>query len=326
MASRVCIYCWRTDGDVAFSEEHIIPDCVFGRLVLYDSVCAACNGWLGANVDHQILKVPDILRAHEALGYTARYQELLRHNYRSKLVSESGDKFIARANTPKPELLTQRLADGTLIYPESSADVDLRKTLVRTGRRRDLSHKESDAEINRICMWAKEATPGDEIDSPVFGSKFGKESRPLHFQVEPVVKGEATRVVAKIAYEFMFLVGYKRLYDIENLHKHLINTIGGQENTQGGIIYRMKPQIPNPEPFHYIRFYSHAGYPRVDVGFFGSIAYVLLATSPLPHDVFDHIGKRFGCSNIMGIQYEEGTNGDFQALWAIESDGKTKLL
>jgi hypothetical protein len=326
MPSQVCIYCWRTGDDVAFSEEHIIPDCVFGRLVLPDHVCADCNRWLGAKVDHQVLKVPDVLRAHEALGYTDRHQELLRHNYRVKLVTESGNEFIARVKGAKPELLTQRLDDGTLIYPESTADADLRKTLERTGRRRAMSDEESESEINRICIWAKEAAPGDEIDSPLFGSKFRKESRALHSQVEPVAKGEATRVVAKIAYEFMFLVGYRRLYDIENLHKNLISAIGGQEDTQGLIIYRMKPKIPKPEPFHYIRLYSHAGYPRVDVGFFGSIAYMMFATSPLPQDFFESIGKRFDCPQIVGVQYEEGTNGDFQTMWALESNGKTKLL
>ena len=76
-----CIFCFKTDLEVPFSEEHLIPDCIYGLLYFDSIVCKSCNDWFGYKVDLQILRLPEIANAFKELGYTKEYEIILKNNY-----------------------------------------------------------------------------------------------------------------------------------------------------------------------------------------------------------------------------------------------------
>ncbi len=78
--SKACIFCSRTDLETNFSDEHIIPESIGGRLVL-DQVCAECNSGLGHDVDPEILKIPEVLKALEYLDIPHAREGILRSYY-----------------------------------------------------------------------------------------------------------------------------------------------------------------------------------------------------------------------------------------------------
>ena len=83
-------------GQVHRSLEHIIPDNVFGRLVIED-VCIPCNSKLGSNVDDLLLNDGHIVTAGLAAGFKA--DQLLRD-------------FRVCGNTPDGEAFEYRVKEG----------------------------------------------------------------------------------------------------------------------------------------------------------------------------------------------------------------------
>jgi len=324
---QVCIYCWRTQNESAFHPEHVIPDALGGLLALPDHVCVDCNKWLGANVDHHILKHPDILNALASLGDMERRDRILKHNYDANLVSESGAEFLAHASSQRIALLPQKHPLHGMIYPEEVASDALRKNLQRKQKRLGFNADEARMEIKRICRWAVNGAPGDELHSKLFQSGFRKNTEALHAKLEPKTKAQPNALIAKIAYEFMFLVGYRRFFQVEDLSKRLLKQIASTENVGGIVIYRIKAPFDEPKPFHFIRFYRSGEYPRVDVGFYGTVVYMMFAPIALPEDFFSHISTRFNFPNMVGVQYEQGVSADStQTIWALGQNNTVKCL
>lgn len=77
----VCIFCARTDRDIDFNREHIIPLSVGGTLLLDKSVCIECNSKLGTHVDSELPKLPDLLRAFDALEIPHDHEGILNRHY-----------------------------------------------------------------------------------------------------------------------------------------------------------------------------------------------------------------------------------------------------
>ena len=77
-----CIFCFRSEPEVTFSREHVIPDCLGGKLILLEYVCARCNGDFGGVFDHEILKNPNIIAALGKLKVPHDRAQLINKNYR----------------------------------------------------------------------------------------------------------------------------------------------------------------------------------------------------------------------------------------------------
>ena len=79
-----CIFCFKTDLEVPFSIEHLIPDCIYGFFSFKNIVCKYCNEWFGSNVDLQILRLPEIINAFKELGFIKEHEIILKNNYNIK--------------------------------------------------------------------------------------------------------------------------------------------------------------------------------------------------------------------------------------------------
>lgn len=325
MPKQVCIYCWKTQGQVAFSAEHIIPESLRGRLTLEDHVCVGCNSWLGAHVDHHILRVPDILAAQVQFADEKTHDRVLKHNFNIKLVSETGAEFLAHARGQKLQLLTQAHPIQGMIYSESSIRESLRKSFSRQSRHKipkDMMNKE----IKRLCQWMKEASPGEEFYSTLFDLGFTKRSETLQTKVEPKTIPDVKSLIAKIAYEFIFIVMYKRLFTTGDLATRLLEAITSSHDKNNVFVHRIESQFQQLQPFHFIRFYRYEGYVRVDVGFYGYVHYMLFAPVVLPQNFFQNLSEQFDFPQMVGVHYEQHFSNASQGFWALGMNGKIKPL
>ena len=238
MAKQVCIYCWKTAEQVSFNREHVIPYSIMGRLVLENYVCAACNSWLGSNVDDHILRLPAILTAVAKFADTATHDRVLKHNYNVKLVSESGSEFVGHASAQNLALLTQQHPIHGMIYSETSARESLRKTLERK-HGAEISKDGLAAEADRIAAWMTQAEHGEEIQSPFFETPFRKYAEMLQAKVEPRTQANIAPLIAKIAYEFIFITSFKKLFTTDDLEDRLRRTIAGSTQETHVHIHRL---------------------------------------------------------------------------------------
>jgi hypothetical protein len=320
MQKQVCIYCWRTSDNVSFNTEHVIPDALNGRLTLDDYVCEECNSWLGRHVDHQILGIPEILMAQKEYGSNKRYVHARNHKFDIKLLSETGEEFLAHEKQQKPHLLPQKHPVFGMMHPESSMRESLQKNLQRKLGTKDLTNKEQQ-EIDRVCKM----TSGSKIYSPIFGSFFSKHTEKFRTVFSPKSKPIVEPLIAKIAYEFIFIVAYKKLFTTEDLAARLLSAIYRTEPSKT-FIYRAKSRFESPQPFHFIRLYNHGGYIRFDVGFYGTIHYVLFTPIKMPDDFFQDINAKYDFQKIIGIQYEHDLSNSSQGVWAVDATGTMRPL
>ncbi|MBN2563623.1 MAG: hypothetical protein JXQ75_22110 [Phycisphaerae bacterium] len=325
MAGQVCIYCWRTERQVSFDREHIIPESIHGRLALQDHVCVECNRWLGAHVDHHILRIPDILAAQAEFAGKTTHDRVLKHNFNVRLVSGTGAEFLAHAKGQHLELLTQAHPIHGMIYAQSSARESLRKHLRREYRGR-IEQDKLEEELERICQWLAEAPHGEELHSPLFASAFKKYAETLQAKVEPKATPNVKPLIAKIAYEFIFFTAFNKLFTTTDLARRLLETITSSEREQKVFVNRIKPRFQQLQPFHFIKFFRYGDYARVDVGFYGFVHYVLFAAVVLPKDFFQNLSEHFDFPEMVGIQYEYHFANSAHGFWAFGTDGRTKAL
>ena len=63
-----CIFCLTAEPLGSLTDEHIIPRFIGGGLILKQYVCEPHNSWLGAHVDSELLKMPEVYDALKAVG------------------------------------------------------------------------------------------------------------------------------------------------------------------------------------------------------------------------------------------------------------------
>ncbi|HNQ77956.1 MAG TPA: HNH endonuclease [Acidobacteriota bacterium] len=327
-----CIFCFRTEDEVSFRIEHIIPDAIGGRLKLEKYVCFDCNSWLGANVDHHIQRVPDILTALHKIGDIERLDHILKSNYDATLESQSGDKFRAHADSKGFYLLPQKNSAGNIIWPEKRGTEILKKSLQRQDINADETCKEK--EIERICKFAENSIAGEKFIPDSIPFEFEKHSEKLKPNLVPKALGDPNALIAKIAYEFMFFVGSARFFQVKGLAERLLEEIEPQLEKKNDVkmfINRVKSLCEEPRPYHFIRFEHHPKCPpMLTVGFYGTLAYHLVIFVTLPEDFFKEIADYANFPSMIGIQYQGGIGGNKysseQAFWALGPDGKSKQI
>jgi hypothetical protein len=321
-----CIFCFRSEPEVTFSREHLIPDCLGGRLILHEYVCAECNSELGAEFDHEILKNPNIITALEKLKVPHDRAQLINRNFRVRGFAE-GIEVKGRATGEGFEFPPQPLPNGSLVHPEAEYKEPLLKRTLRNQRLyvAGLTADQIREEFRKLTEAYDQAKVGDKVEWPTLGVTLMKRSDALKIKLEPKGSGDASHLVAKIAYEFGFIVGYRDFLSSERVAQPLHRLIMTGEKQPGFHVFQLSTDFSDFVPVHFISFQIYEYMTRVIVGFFGSIAYTLIAP-PFQHKVLHQTGEHYNCHNLIGVEYQQDLQEETVGFWALLPDGNNKYI
>ena len=312
-----CIFCFRSNPEVTFNKEHLIPDSLGGMLILNDYVCSECNSKFGSKFDHEILKNPEILAALKKLELSHDRIKLINHNYKIHGCS-NGIELRGKATKDGFIFNPQSLPDGSMIYPEKDYKKSLLKSIRRAQRLNDagLMANQIKAEFNKLTKAYDQARVGEKIESSTLGVVLFKRSDAFNISLVPKGSGNVSRLIAKIAYEFGFTIGYSDFLKSEYVAKPLHKFIETGECQPGFHVFRTGTELPDYAPVHFISFQCYDCLTRVVVGFFGKIAYTLIAP-PFENKVLSQIAETYECPKIVGVEYQQDMAKDTVGFWAL---------
>jgi hypothetical protein len=325
----MCIFCGRTDNDVKFNREHIIPESLGGILFLDGVVCVDCNSKLGTLVDAEALKLPDVLEAFEKLNIPHDGGGILNRHY-----NVTGQFFGIELKYGKVKdndfvFPPQRLPDGSLITPEKHYSSLLEKIVIRDKRLQSvgLSLQQIKDELVNLCSSYENARGGDVVDCPRLGIALRKHSEQLRIEVSPRGKANVKPLIAKIAYEMLFLCGGAELFSKENseLRQLLLDSIDTMETKRGIFVMRVEPSMADHAPVHLIRLEPRNGLTILRVVFFGHIEYVLTAR-PLSSGFVDSLKRMLQTDNLRAIVYQQQLDKPVRSFWTVNGDGEIKCI
>lgn len=321
-----CIFCFKGASEVSFSEEHLIPESVGGELILFDCVCTGCNSRFGSDIDHEILKQPDIIIALERLKLPHDRAQLMNQNY--KIQGVSGNTEVrAKATEDGFEFPPQAMPDGSVIHPEGDYKEPLFKSILRDKRLQDagLTQEEIKAEYTKLVDAYDKAEIGQRIEWPALGRTLIKRSDAFKIRLEPKGTGDVSRLIAKIAYEFGFLLAGREFLLNQKVAEPLKKFIMTGEAQPGLSVMRVDTAVSDYTPAHFISFQVYDSFTKVVVGFFGSIAYMLIAP-PLEQGILQHIADTYQCPDIMGVEFQQDLQKGTLGFWALSPDGKNHYI
>ncbi|MBZ5588093.1 MAG: HNH endonuclease [Acidobacteriia bacterium] len=309
---RICIFCQRKGEETGFSREHLIPRNIGGALFLDDYVCKDCNDWLGSNVDTEIVRLPETLASMDALGLPHDRDGYLRRYY--NLVGElNGAALRGVISGGRSRFPTQKLDDGSLLVP----DERLEEHLTKIGARAGLPAEDVRTEVRRLLA----ATPeGPPVASRRIGVSLRRRTGRAAVALKPKRPPLPERELAKIAYEFLFLVLGRELFHPENDDpcNRLINTIGSFSGPKAAVV-RLQPPSAGYEPLHVIHFRNSKGFVEMRVLLFGQIHF-FVAPGRFRSVCLSGLQERFG-SNIIGVQFQQRLDRRGMAFWGVCAEG-----
>jgi len=318
--TKACIFCFRTDLETDFSDEHIIPESIGGRLVL-DQVCADCNSTLGHDVDPEILKIPDILKALEYLDIPHDREGIMRSYYNIEGETPNGIRKV-RATKEGFEPLPQRMPDGSILTPDHRAIDDLRKRVERDERlvQAGLSKAEIEAEISALILAYEKCNPGDELDWPSLGLKLKRHQEKPIIRIQSKTYPQIRRFLAKLTYEFLFFISNGNLFSNPQVYEPLRAAIQGDAENQFPFTTKLDPPGEEYRPIHVVEVLTKRGLTDVYFVFFGRIAYLL--TLPLLQANFlEAIGQHYQINQMIGIHFQQPLTGDL-GFWGVSEEGE----
>lgn len=323
-----CIYCARTSDETPFNREHVIPQSVGGRLYLDDCVCTKCNSRLGIEVDAQLLKLPDIIRAFEALGWDQQRGRAMKHfNVTGDLSGQElkHGRFTGSGFSFPP----QEMRDGSVVVPEAEYFDHLRKMVSRDERLRTagLSNEEISQRLEDLRARYDAAEPGSMVEAPELGRSLLKRREAIPVTVAPRAVPKVDRLIAKVGYEFIFFVAGLALFHEENSKlQGLLHAAVTNDSLQPGLfIMRVEPQIKEFIPLHLIRLEFPNYMTLLRVGFFGRIEYTLTAPA-LSRAVVESLHAHLNLSDLYGIQFQQQLNDGQKVFLALRESGPPKRL
>jgi hypothetical protein len=198
--------------------------------------------------------------------------------------------------------LPQAIPDGSVIFPESDYKKPLLKSIFRDERLRNagLGQEQIKTEYVKLLETYDNAEVGQRIEWQALGRTLVKRSESLTIKLEPKGTGGISRLIAKIAYEFAFLVSGREFLLNQSVAEP-IKKLALSGDAQAGVSFmRIDTAVEDYAPVHYIRFQAYDSFTKFVVGFFGSIAYMLIAP-PLEHGIFQHIAD----TSIIGVEYQQ---------------------
>ena len=325
----MCIFCGRTDNDVEFNREHIIPKNIGGTLFLDNAVCVDCNSRLGTQVDAETLKLPGVLKAFEKLNIPHDGDGILNRHYNVTGQFEDIELRFGRVHGDDFVFPAQRLADGSFITPEQNYFASLEKVVIRDIRLREagLSAQEISDELEGLRHSYENARSGDVVDCPRLGIAVRKHSDQLRIEVAPRNEANINPLIAKIAYEMFFLCGGAKWFSKENseLRHLLLDSVNTMEIRRGIFVMRVEASMTDYAPVHLIRIEPHSGLTILRVVFFGHIEYVLTAR-PLSSDFVSNLKRLLQTDNLRAIVYQQQLDKSVKSFWTVTDDGEIKCI
>lgn len=325
----MCIFCGRTDNDVKFNREHIIPKNLGGTLFLDDAVCVDCNSKLGTRVDAETLKLPDVLKAFAKLNIPHDGDGILNRHYNVTGQLEDIELKFGKVQDNDFLFPPQRLADGSLITPEQNFFTSLEKVAMRDIRLQEagLSLQQIRDDLEGLRRSYENARGGDVVDCPRLGIAVRKHTDQLRIEVAPRNKANVNPLIAKIAYEMLFVCGGAEWFSKENseLRRLLLDSIDTMEIQRGIFVMRVEPSMADYAPVHLIRLEPHSGLTILRIVFFGHIEYVLTAR-PLSSDFMSSLKRLLQTDNLRAIVYQQQLDKSMKSFWTVTDDGEIKCI
>lgn len=321
-----CIFCFKSEAEVKFSQEHLIPKCIGGSLVLDDYVCTECNSKFGTEFDHKILKKPGIITALSKWNIQHKHIQLLNNNFRVKVIT-CGMEFEGKATEKDVEIRPKQLENGSQIYPESEYKEPLLKGILRDQRLRavGLTEEQIKEEFHKLTKVYDDAEVGKIVIWPALGITLVKHSDTRRIRLEPKGSNDVSRLVAKIVYEFGFILGYRDFLLCEKVAKPLRHFILTGDKQPSFHITQISTNVSDLAPIHFISFQTYTDMTRIIVGFFGTLAYILIAP-PLEYKILQQIAKDNNCPDLIGIEYQQDIIKKTTGFWAILPDKNYKYI
>jgi hypothetical protein len=219
------------------------------------------------------------------------------------------------------------LPNGSIFHPETKYEQPLRKSVLRDQRlyQAGLTYERIIEEYQKLIENYKNASVGDKIACPLLGVTLVKRSDTFRIILTPKSGCDVSRLIAKIAYEFGFLIAGRDFLLNQHVAEPLRKYIRTGENESNFPVIRISTDNPNYTPVHFISFQVDDYITKVTVGFFGSIAYALLAP-PLKKETLRQIIERYKCQEIIGVEYQQNLEKDSFGFWALLPDGSIKYI
>ena len=238
-----------------------------------------------------------------------------------------GIEFKGRATENAIEVHSKRLEDGSLICPETEYKEPLLKGILRDQRLRaaGLTEDQIKEEFQKLTKAYNKAEVGKNVIWPALGITLVKRSDTRKIKLEPKGSDDVSRLVAKIAYEFGFILGYRDFLLSEHVAKPLHSFILTGEKQPGFHITQISTSFSDFVPIHFISFQTYEYMTRIIVGFFGTLTYMLIAP-PLEHKIFQQIAEDNNCPDLIGVEYQQDMHKKTIGFWAILPDGTYKYI
>jgi hypothetical protein len=326
--NKVCIFCLRTDDEVKFDREHIIPESIGGTFFMDDMVCKHCNNKLGSEVDCEILKVFDVLKAMDTLQIPYNRNGILRSYYELHLVSEKQQRFRASASDGGLRLLTQDLPDGSrVVLGHDGFENTLKKTLHRdeTLIKAGFKPKHIDRLLEEMLVRYKSSDIDEEVRCDELGLVLVKRSDSLQGEIQPKSKANAERVAAKMFFEWMFFCFGNRFVECASWSEKLHSVVYYGSSFPCIHLFRSEPPDSTFRKTHYIYVLVLPAFTKAVVGLFGAIEYTLI-TPPIDPAVLEELTKTHNISNVIGVAYEQDLEKPAKRFFLLCSDGSSKYL
>lgn len=182
-----CIWCGKGLGDGQRSKEHVIPECIGGRLQCPD-VCRGCNSGFGAKGDWTLLHDPRIFQAATEAGISP--DEFL-GCYEAITTTNSGLQVRLRVKNGVSQVIGGLGAAHVHIGSDasgafSSRDVAQLRAKMKSqvkAKRTDLNAQLVDREIDRMIDALFNRGPAAPVYSPLLGEGFALDSTTRALQI-----------------------------------------------------------------------------------------------------------------------------------------------
>lgn len=321
----VCIFCARTNKDVLFNREHIIPDNIGGTFFIDNAVCSKCNSTLGTHIDAEILKLPDILTAFDVLGIQHDRDGILNRNYNITGKTHDVELRFGKTNGRAFSFPSQRCPDGSLITPERDRFALLNQIISRDKELRvtGITEQEIEHMLGGLRQRYEQAQDDEFVECLELGLKLRKLVGPSSVDIAPKVKANIEPLIAKIAYEVMFFCGGEEFFIKANpeLRLQLLTSIDKQEMQRDIFVMRVEPVIKEFSPVHLIRLEFPDYITIIRVVFFGRIEYVLV-TKPLSRVFADNLKRNLRIDDLYAIDFQQELYKSTKSFWAVTTNGK----
>ena len=132
-------------------------------------------------------------------------------------------------------------------------------------------------------------------------------------------------MTAKIAYELLFLLGGRHLFEDENAETcDLLRDAIAGKTVQKLSVQRLQPDNTGYQPLHIVHLKNESNFLCIRILFFGSIYFVLISPCVSPV-IFAELSDKLN-TTVAGVEFQQCLDRNTKAFWAVMDDGIVKRL